>query len=419
MGFFLAGLSWSAAAQTPVPQTPTKEPAAATPTIPPAPVVPVTESGQQLVRKADALIKTPGNTLQALALYETAAQAFHQSGEAEAEALAWHRIAQLNAQAGYRHQAQAAAEKARTLLRVRTLPTRVLAGLATAQAARAYLTLGRIHHESGEVKEAMDSYQAGLQLATQAKLHRETAAGHVALGFIASQAEEWNIAIRMTLNSLDFWRAAKDFSGESVALNNLARYYERKGDLQLAAEFDEQAVQVTRFSRNYKAEDQSLTEAMRVQMILSNYEEAAWACEQLIGLARLSGDRLKESQRLMILALLDAQRDQWISAYQVVLKALIIGAESNEGETIARIKTLLGQLDAVPRANAQQKGREQLLAEAEFESGRGDFSAAYQLLLRALLMNEGKSDVLNAPLNMRIKTLAKQIEAQEKKNSRQ
>jgi hypothetical protein len=55
-----------------------------------------------------------------------------------------------------------------------------------------------------------------------------------------------------------------------------------------------------------------------------------------------------------------------------------------------------------------------LIAEAEFESKRGDYSAAYQLLLRALLMNGGKSDATNVPLNAWIKTLAKQIEAQQK-----
>ncbi|MFN7927189.1 MAG: hypothetical protein U0Y68_04455 [Blastocatellia bacterium] len=38
------------------------------------------------------------------------------------------------------------------LLQVRTLPTRTAAGLSTSQAARAYLTLGRVHLESGEVQ---------------------------------------------------------------------------------------------------------------------------------------------------------------------------------------------------------------------------------------------------------------------------
>jgi tetratricopeptide (TPR) repeat protein len=410
VGFFLIALP--ALAQTPVPPRP--------PAAPPAqqtPVAPPKENGQQLVRKAESLLRqTPAeHTEQALNLYQTAAAAFHQSGEIEAEALTWHRIAHLAAQAGSAPLAKSAAAKARTLLRVRTLPTRSTAGLSSSQAARAYLTLGRIHLESGEAKEAIEAYQAGLSLAVTSQLHREAAAGHVALGLIAAQGEELEVAIRMTLKSLDFWRAAKDFSGEAMALNNLARFYERKGELKLAANFDADAINLLRFSRNHKAEGDSLVEAMRLHLIMGNHDEAALACEQLIALARLSGDQQKEHERTMTLALLEAQRDNLPSAYRLLLKALI-GSSQTNSETTQQIKEFAAKLAATKAGNTQQ-GREQILAEVEFEARRGDFSAAYQLLLRALLMNEGKSDVMNAALNTRIKALAKQIEAQQKRLS--
>ncbi len=404
--FWLTGTIW---AQTPVPNT-TIKPASSETVTAPIPVAPVTESGPQLVRKAESLMQQSGGTFQAIALYQTAAQAFHQAGEIESEALSWHRIAQLAAKAGYVQQAKSAAEKARVLLKVRTLPTRSTAGLSLAQAARAHLTLGRIYVESGELKEAIDAYQAGLTMATEARLAREAAAGHVALGRLAADADELDVAIRMTTNSLDFWRTAKDFSGEAISLNNLARFYERKGDLRLATEFDEQAIQVTRFSRNHRAENDSLNEAMRVHLLMGNHDAAAQACEQLISLSRLKGEKKKESDQTLALAVIEAQRNQLPSAYQLLLKAFIVGAE-NDNELAGQIKEFTRKLEALPKPlNA---GREQLIAEAEFESKRGDYSAAYQLLLRALLMNDGKSDATNVPLNAWIKTLAKQIEAQQ------
>ena len=404
--FWLACTVW---AQTPVPTAPVK-PAAADPITTPTPSARITESGSQLVRKAESAMQQAGGTFQAIALYQTAAQAFHQGGEIESEALSWHRIAQLASKAGYVQQAKMAAEKARILLKVRTLPTHSTAGLSLAQAARAYLTLGRIYVESGELKEALEAYQSGLSMAVEAKLSREAAAAHVALGRLAADADELDIAVRMTVNSLDFWRAAKDFSGEAISLNNLARFYERKGDLQLAAEFDEQAIQVTRFSHDNRGENVSLNEAMRVHLLMGNHDAAALACEQLISLSRLKGERKRESDQTLALAIIDAQRNQLPSAYQLLLKAFIIGAE-NDKELEGQVKEFTRKLAALPKlANA---GREQLIAEAEFESKRGDYAAAYQLLLRALLMNEGKSDATNAPLNAWIKTLAKQIEAQQ------
>ena len=372
------------------------------------------ENGQQLVRKAETLLQQPAadGATQAIHLYQTAAQAFYQSGEIEAAALTWHRIAQVAGRAGDAVQAKNAAAKARTLLQIRTLPTRSSAGLSTSQAARAYLTLGRIRLESGEMKPAIEAYQTGLSLALGARLHREAAAGHVALGLIAAQGGDFAVAIKLTANSLDFWRGAKDFGGEAMALNNLARFYERKGDLRQAADYDAAAINLTRFSRNHKAEGDSLAEAMRLHLILGNYDEAAFECEQLIGLARLKGEQQKEHERTITLAILEAQRDNLPSAYRLLLKAFLIAPQTN-AEAIKQFKAFVSKLEIT--ANKSNTQREQLLAEAEVGSRHSDFSAAYQLLLRALLMNEGKSDALNAVLNNRIKMLTHQIEAQQKK----
>ena len=372
------------------------------------------ENGQQLVRKAESLLQqtSVSDLTQAISLYQTAAQAFHRSGELEAEALTWHRIAQIAGKAGATQQAKSAAEKARTLLQIRTLPTLTAAGLSTSQAARAYLTLGRIHLESGEMKAAIEAYQTGLSMALEARLHREAAAGHVALGLIAAQGEDLAVAIKLTTNSLAFWRRAKDFGGEALALNNLARFYERKGDLPRAADFDAAAVNLTRFSRNHKAEHDSLVEALRLHLIMGNHDEAAEVCEQLIGLAHINGEHQKERDRTITLALLEAQRNNLPSAYRLLLKAFLV-APQPDAEARQQIKELVAKLEATPKATNSQ--REQLLTEAEQQSKRGDFSAAYQLLLRALLANEGKSDALNAALNARIKTLTQQIEAQQRK----
>ena len=408
--FWLVSASW---AQTPVPNAPVK-PTSTEPVIVSLPATASTESGSQLVRKAESIIQQTGSTIQAMALYQTAAQAFHRTGEVEPEALAWHRVAQLSVKAGYPQQAKAAADKARTLLHLRTLPTRATTGLVRSQAARAYLTLGRIHIESGEVREAVAAYRTGLDTALAAKLPRESAAGYVALGRIAADGEDLDVAIRLTGISLEFWREAKDFSGEAMALNNLARFYERKGDLPLAAQLDEQAVQVTRFSRNHRAEGDSLNEAMRVHLMLGNHDAAAQACEQLIGLSRLRGEKKKESEQTITLAVIEAQRNHLPSAYRLLLRAFILGAENNK-ELAAQIKEFTRKLETAPKPVSVSAQREQMLAEAEFESRRGDYGAAYQLLLRALVMNDGKSDVLNVALNARIKTLAKQIEAQQKK----
>ncbi len=378
------------------------------------PLVTRPENGQQLVRKAESMLQQPAadSVTQAIHLYQTAAQSFYQAGEVEAAALTWHRIAQVAGRAGDAAQAKSAAAKARTLLQIRTLPTRSSAGLSTSQAARAYLTLGRIYLESGEMKPAIEAYQTGLSLAIGARLHREAAAGQVALGLIAAQGGDFDGAIKLTANSLDFWRGAKDFGGETMALNNLARFYERKGDLRQAADYDASAINLTRFSRNHKAEGDSLAEALRLHLILGNYDEAAFECEQLIGLARLKGDQQKEHERTITLAMLEAQRENLPSAYRLLLKAFLLAPQTN-AEAITQFKTFVSKLETTPTKSNTH--REQLLTEAEAASGRSNFSAAYQLLLRALLMNEGKSDALNAALNARIKTLTYQIEAQQKK----
>lgn len=368
-------------------------------------------NGQQLVRQADALSQQPGSTAQAISLYQTAAYAFHRSGEIEAEALTWHRLALVAARNGEIQTARQSAQKARVLLQVRTLPMRTAAGLSLSQAARAYLTLGRIYLESGEPQAAIDAYQTGLGRALDAKLHREAAAAYVALGLIASQAKEMEAAIRLTTNSLDLWRAAKDFGGEAVALNNLARFYERSGDSQSAADYDAAAIQVTRFSRNYNAESESLREAMRLHLLLGNHDEAAAACEQLIGLARLKRDAAKEAEQTITLAMIEAQRDHLPSAFRLLLKAFLVAPQSDR-----EIKGWATQFAATMDTRGPES-RDALLTQAEQESSRGDYAAAYQLLLRALLANEGQSDVTNAALNARIKTLTRQIEAQQKKLS--
>lgn len=383
---------------------------------PPAasPHVAMQDNGQQLIRKADILLQQSSseNATQAINLYQTAAQSFHQAGEIEAEALTWHRISQVAGRVGNTEQAKTASEKARTLLQIRTLPTRTNAGISISQAARAYLMLGRIYLESGEIQPAIEAYKTGLARAIDARLHREAAAGHVALGLIAAQSGELDVAIKMTTNSLDFWRGAKDFSGEVMALNNLARFYERKGDIRQAADFDAAAINLTRFSRNHKAEGESLVEAMRLHLIMGNSDEAAFECEQLIGLSRLKGDRQKEHEQTITLAMLEAQRDNLPSAYRLLLRAFLV-APQNNAETIAQIKMFVSKLETT--ATKSNAHREQLLAEAEQASARGDYSAAYQLLLRALFMNEGRSDAMNAALNLRIKSLSTQIEEQQKK----
>ena len=179
-----------------------------------------------------------------------------------------------------------------------------------------------------------------------------------------------------------------------------------------AADFDVAAINLTRFSRNHKAEQDSLVEALRLHLIMGNHEEAAEACEQLIGLARINNERQKERDRTIMLAMLEAQRNNLPSAYRLLLKAFLV-APLPEAEARQQIKELVAKIEATPKANHSQ--REQLLTEAEQQSKRGDFSTAYQLLLRALLANEGKSDAMNAALNIRIKMLTQQIEAQQRK----
>lgn len=378
----------------------------------------IRENGLQLALQAEAALKKGevNSVQQAISLYQSAATSFHQNNEIESEALAWHKISQLAAKAGTPAQAKSAASRARLLLRSRTYPSTALPNIATAQAARAYLTLGRIQLESGEPKEAFESYQNGLFLAGNAKLPREAAAAHVALALLAAQAGEFEIAIQMTTQSLDLWRAAKDFGGESMALNNLARFSEQTGDLQRASEFDEQAVKINRFSRNTQAETSSLLEARRLHLMMGNYAAAAFACEQLIGLAHKKGDAKTEGEHLLTLAIIEAQRNNSPSAYQLLLKAVIVG---NQPEITAQSKELANKFWSQESATPQKPERENLIKLAESEASRGAYAAAYQLLLRALVMNEGKSDALNLTLNKRIKTIAQQIEARQKNTTTQ
>ena len=374
------------------------------------------ESPAKLVQRAEITAQNSanGSISQAIALYKAAAIAFRQNGEYEAAALAWHRINRLAERGGLRYEAIDAREKARMILRARTLPMTAYRATANAQAARAYLTLGRIQLESGEPKQALDSYQAGLYLAQNAKLPRETAAAHTALGLLASEAGDYKLAIELTEVSLENWRAAKDFNGEAMALNNLARFFEKQKEFQLAAQMDEQAINIYRINRNRKAESGSLQEALRLHLILGNYDASIAACEQLVGLAHANHDELAESNNLLTLALLETYRENYSSAYLLLLKSLIVSNQRNQSIR-TQINELLQKIDAMPKLNRQITEREKLVELAEFEANRNAFSAAYQLLLRALVMNDGKTEITDVMLNTRIKSLAHQFAARQRK----
>ena len=371
------------------------------------------EKGSAIVKQAEltVLSKLPGSLEKGILLFQTAASDFHQTGEFEAEALAWHRISQLSAKLGFAYNAKAAAEKALMILRVRTLPSSsAISSIGKAQAARAQLTLGRIYLESGDAQQALKSYYDGLGLALEARLSREAAAAHVAIGLLAAQAGELDIAIQMTANSLELWRSAKDFDGEAMSLNNLARFFERKGDLEKAAEADELAVKINRLRHNTKDEQFSLMESMRINLILGKYDAAAYASEQLAGIAKLNQDPKKEGEHLISLAMIEAQRDNLTSAYQLLLKALIVSNEKETTQQISEVKSLLEN-----RQPLVEVDREQLLALAELETERKDFAAAYQLLLKALVEKGRESDVKGIELNTRIKVMAEKIEERQKR----
>ncbi len=371
------------------------------------------EKGSVLVKQAELIVRTrlPGSIEKGILLFQTAANDFHQTGEFEAEALAWHRISVLSTKLGFTYQAKAAAEKALMILRFKTLPSSsAISAIGKAQAARAHLLLGRIYLETGDPQQALKSYYEGLGLALEARLSREAAAAHVAIGLLAAQAGEFDIAIQMTANSLELWRSAKDFDGEAMSLNNLARFFERKGDLDRAAEADDQAIKINRIRRNTTDEQSSLMESKRINLILGNYEAAAYASEQLAGIAKLNKDRKKEGEQLISLAMIEAQRDNLTSAYQLLLKALIVSNEKDTNQQISEVKALLEN-----RQPLVEVDREQLLALAELETERKDFAAAYQLLLKALVVKGREIDVKGMELNTRIKVMVEKIEEQQKR----
>ena len=371
------------------------------------------EKSSGLVRQAELIVRTrlPGSLEKGILLFQTAANDFHQTGEFEAEALAWHRISVLSAKLGFSPQAKAASEKALMILRFKTLSSSsAISAIGKAQAARAHLSLGRIYLETGDPQQALKSYYEGLGLALEARLSREAAAAHVAIGLLAAQAGEFDIAIQMTANSLEFWRSAKDFDGEAMSLNNLARFFERKGDLDRAAEADDQAIKINRIRRNTTDEQSSLMESKRINLILGNYEAAAYASEQLAGIAKLNKDRKKEGEHLISLAMIEAQRDNLTTAYQLLLKALIVSNEKDTNQQISEVKALLEN-----RQPLVEVDREQLLALAELETERKDFAAAYQLLLKALVVKGREVDVKGSELNTRIKVMVEKIEVRQKR----
>ncbi|MFN7927188.1 MAG: hypothetical protein U0Y68_04450 [Blastocatellia bacterium] len=82
-------------------------------------------------------------------------------------------------------------------------------------------------------------------------------------------------------------------------------------------------------SADNKAEADSLREALRLHLLAGNHDEAAYACEQLIGLARLKRDAEKESEHTITLAMIEAQRDNLPSAFQLLLKAFPVAPQND------------------------------------------------------------------------------------------
>ena len=181
------------------------------------------------------------------------------------------------------------------------------------------------------------------------------------------------------------------------------------GDFERAAEADDQAIKINRIRHNTLDEQSSLMESKRINLILGNYDAAAYASEQLAGIAKLQKDSKQEGEHLISLAMIEAQRDRLPSAYQLLLKALIVSKGNDTNQQISEVKALLEN-----RQPVKEVDREQLLALAELETERKDFSAAYQLLLKALVVNGRESDGKSIELNTRIKALAGKIEERQK-----
>lgn len=279
-----------------------------------------------------------GPSLELLTAYRLAAALARQAGDADAEALALRRAAQVADSLGRSREALEDYSASLALY---------LKGPERWEQALLFFALGRLHRLAGEPREAIEAYSAALErfgavgdLSRQASTLNDLGLARADLGALQEAIDSYEEALAL-------WRRVENGHFEAVTLKNL-------GDLYAAMRYHERAITV--FGRAlalHRREKDELAEAWvldslgTVQRRMGAYRQALTSFDRALVLMRRHGDRHGEAAILNSQGATYFKMGAWGQAGSLYRQALDLACAMKMPGIEAYVRVNLGWLEEV------------------------------------------------------------------------
>lgn len=334
--------------------------------------------------------------------------------------MAWARLADARAAAGYYNEALDAAERAAELLEGQ-------GGHAEAWArARLSALAGETEQAIGRFTRLVEQYPSDMHaklalaelLVEQGQLQQAAELAEAVSEADANHPRAWFLLGKLAVMSGDVQRAAEDYfvkalviqnrlgntEGQAEVLNGLGIAHERLGELDTAHDYYRQAADLHQQAGDRRGHAASLSNLGRLNMIRGRYGLARDAIDRALVIREQMGDLEGLARTYNELGVLeeevgqyDLARGHYRNALRVFEQLGSSHAAAGARTSLAFVHLMLGEYETaeafVQRAMEQQSGAgdsrglmSSLQIAGELEIARGDWSAAQASLLRSLEM---------------------------------
>lgn len=338
----------------------------------------------------------------------------------DAFGMAWARLADARAAAGYYNEALDAAERAAELLegqggRAEAWARARLSALAgqTERAIERFTRLVEQYPSDTDAKLALAEL-----LADQGKLQQAARLAEEVSEIDANHPRAWFLLGKFAVMSGNVQRAAEDYfvkalviqnrlaniEGRAEVLNGLGIAHERLGELDAANDYYGDAADLRQKAGDRRGHAASLSNVGRLNMIRGRYDLARDAIDRALGIREEIGDLTGLARTYNELGVLEEEVGHYDAARSHYRDALRTFEQLGSSHATAGVRTslafmhlMLGEYETAEafaqRAKEQQAeaGDSQglmssLHVSGELEMARGDWSAAQASLLRSLEM---------------------------------
>ncbi len=230
-----------------------------------------------------------------------------------------------------------------------TMPLPALAQTASneTQSAEAdrLLELGRQQYRANQIHEALQSYQAALEL-YQALGHRlREAISLNDLGDVNASLGNYPVALNYYERSLVIAREMEDREGEFTVLNNIGSVNDALGNYLEALDYYQQSLVVAREMGDLAGESAPIANIGGVHQSLGNYPEALNYYQQSLVIAQGIGNRAEEAAILNSLGSLHQALGSYPEALNYYQQSLVIHQEHGNRSGVARSLNSIGSVN--------------------------------------------------------------------------